>query len=57
MTSHDSSGHPQDPTTEDPDIETDTEEDPAHDIDEDDGWTSEGGATPSGPATDVGPDD
>lgn len=27
--------------------------DPAHDTDEDEGWTSEGGATESGPATDT----
>ena len=34
----------------------DTVDDPAHATDEDEGWTSEGGATPSGPATDVRPD-
>lgn len=28
-------------------------EDPAHDTGEDEGWTSEGGATESGPATDT----
>lgn len=30
-----------------------TEDDPAHDAGEDEGWTSEGGATESGPATDT----
>jgi hypothetical protein len=34
----------------------DTTDDPAHSADEDEGWTSEGGATPSGPASDVGRD-
>lgn len=34
----------------------DTADDPAHSADEDEGWISEGGATPSGPATDVGQD-
>ncbi len=28
-------------------------EDPAHDVGEDEGWTDEGGATESGPATDT----
>ncbi len=41
-----------------PNVDTgDVEEDPAHSTDEDEGWTSEGGATPSGPATDVDPED
>lgn len=31
----------------------DKEDDPAHDTDADEGWTSEGGATPAGPATDT----
>lgn len=31
----------------------DAEDDPAHDTGEDEGWTSEGGATESGPATDT----
>lgn len=30
-----------------------TEVDPAHDTGQDEGWTSEGGATPAGPATDT----
>lgn len=34
-----------------PDADTDIQDDPAHDTRDDD-WTSEGGATPSGPATD-----
>ena len=34
----------------------DTIDDPAHSADEDEGWISEGGATPSGPASDVGRD-
>ncbi len=29
----------------------DTESDPARDTGQDEGWTDEGGATPSGPAT------
>lgn len=41
----------------DPDSQTDTEpdtqDDPAHDTDEDEGWESEGGANPAGPATDT----
>lgn len=28
-------------------------DDPAHDTGEDEGWTSEGGSTPDGPATDT----
>ena len=41
----------------DPDgARSDVEDDPAHSADEDEGWTSEGGATPSGPATEVDPD-
>jgi hypothetical protein len=35
-----------------PRTEGDSGDDPAHDTDEDEGWTSEGGATPAGPATD-----
>ena len=31
----------------------DSQDDPAHDTGEDEGWESEGGATPSGPATDT----
>lgn len=34
----------------------DVEDDPAHSTGEDEGWTSEGGATESGPATDVDSD-
>ena len=29
----------------------DAQDDPAHDAGDDEGWTSEGGATPDGPAT------
>lgn len=43
-----------DPQTHvDTDPANDPVDDPAHDVDEDEGWTSEGGATPSGPATDT----
>lgn len=31
--------------------DSDSEHDPAHDTGEDEGWESEGGATPDGPAT------
>lgn len=31
----------------------DATDDPAHDVEEDEGWTSEGGSTPDGPATDT----
>ena len=37
----------------DPANAPDAVDDPAHDADEDEGWGSEGGATPSGPATDT----
>ena len=33
--------------------DSDSEDDPAHDTGEDEGWESEGGATPDGPATDT----
>ena len=36
-----------------PGVDPDTQDDPAHDADEDEGWASEGGATPEGPATDT----
>lgn len=36
-----------------PDTASENEDDPAHDTGEDEGWTSEGGATESGPATDT----
>ena len=45
-----------DPHDEPNDIKGDSVDDPAHSTDEDEGWTSEGGATPSGPATDVDSD-
>lgn len=47
---------PDDTTPEpqaDPQTHIDAEDDPAHDTGEDEGWTSEGGATESGPATDT----
>ena len=34
------------------DTTPDTQADPAHDAGEDEGWESEGGADPTGPATD-----
>lgn len=34
------------------DTTPDTQDDPAHDAGEDEGWESEGGADPTGPATD-----
>lgn len=37
----------------DPVNEPDPVDDPAHHVGEDEGWTSEGGATPDGPATDT----
>lgn len=37
----------------DPSNHPGTEDDPAHDTGEDEGWTSEGGATEAGPATDT----
>jgi hypothetical protein len=37
----------------DPVNRPDEVEDPAHDTGDDEGWTSEGGATESGPATDT----
>ena len=44
-----------DPTNSSPAPESapETVDDPAHDTGEDEGWTSEGGATESGPATDT----
>ena len=34
-------------------VDRDPSNDPAHDTGEDEGWTSEGGSTPDGPATDT----
>jgi hypothetical protein len=45
-----------DPDNEPRNVKEDTNDGPAHSTDEDEGWTSEGGATPFGPVTDVGPD-
>ena len=42
-----------DPDNRPPTVEDDADDDPAHAADEGEGWTSEGGATSSGPATDV----
>lgn len=50
-----SPGPDTDPDHEPHSIEGDADDDPAHATDEDEGWTSEGGATPVGPATDVEP--
>ena len=41
-----------DPVNE-PDAHPYPQDDPAHDADEDEGWESEGGANPAGPATDT----
>ncbi len=53
----DSGTEPQsDPQTHldtDPTNKPDVEDDPAHDAGKDEGWTSEGGATDAGPATDT----
>ena len=46
----DPQGDPQTHIDDDPVNEPDAEDDPAHDT-SDEGWESEGGATPSGPAT------
>ena len=43
---------PQTHLDEDPANRPDTEDDPAHDAGKDEGWESEGGANPEGPATD-----
>jgi len=37
----------------DPATAVDSADDPAHDTGEDEGWASEGGSTPDGPATDT----
>ena len=47
----DAQADPQTHLAADPANEPDTVDDPAHDTDEDEGWGSEGGATPTGPAT------
>ncbi len=39
---------------ETPAVEPDVQSDPARDVSEDSDWSTEGGATPSGPATDTG---
>ena len=44
---------PQTHLDHDPVNRPDTEDDPAHDAGEDEGWESEGGSTPDGPATDT----
>lgn len=52
---------PQDSPQDDPQTHLDTDpvndpdvqDDPAHDTDEGEGWESEGGSTPEGPATDT----
>lgn len=44
---------PGQPSTTGPDEEGDVRDDPAHDAGPDEGWESEGGATPEGPATDT----
>jgi len=56
MNAHGGSGRTPDSDPDEANIGTDANDDPAHATDEDEGWTSEGGATPSGPATDVGPE-
>lgn len=52
-TTPDTQADPQSHLDHDPANHRDAEDDPAHDTGEDEGWTSEGGSTPAGPATDT----
>lgn len=47
----DPANNPETDVAGNPRTDTDSEDDPAHDVGEDKGWESEGGATPDGPAT------
>jgi hypothetical protein len=51
-TTPDTQGDPQSHVDHDPANEPDADTDPAHDTGKDEGWESEGGANPTGPATD-----
>ena len=51
-TTPDTQADPQTHLDDDPANRPDTDDDPAHDAGKDEGWESEGGANPTGPATD-----
>lgn len=51
-TTPDTQGDPQSHLDRDPANAPDADNDPAHDTGKDEGWESEGGANPTGPATD-----
>jgi hypothetical protein len=51
-TTPDTQVDPQSHLDHDPANRPDTADDPAHDTGEDEGWESEGGSNPEGPATD-----
>ncbi|WP_165356777.1 hypothetical protein [Nocardioides zhouii] len=51
-TTPDTQSDPQSQFDQDPTNVPDADDDPAHDAGKDEGWESEGGANPTGPATD-----